>query len=517
MPLSNNNNNNNNDDDEAQNSVTLEASREISKQWIGVPPGSPAPGAYQVSRRASRDIPVWEREDETNDSDTEANPVHSHDESHIMTVETIHENDDKTLPRDRNRKYFRRMFLIVLVVMIIVAITIGVTMSGKNKPKPQQGTQKLNNSIDEELQIYWLNAIVDACETNKSISDAIKLVPAGAMEKAVALLTDMPLFATMKEAVYHNCTTAMLAFWWLVADVNYYNVEQKMERYALVLLYLALGGKGWAHNQGWLSNLTICDWEGITCHLNMEVVDALLLIDLAGTLPTELALLTNMQQLFVSTSIFLTGQLPSEIGLLSNLVQLQFTNTAMSGKIPSEIGHLTGLYTLSLNENTFTGKVPAVIGTMTNLIELDLSHNVLEGVLPLEFWQLTQLELLDISSNPLKTSLATEIGLLTSLNQFAASSSFLSGTIPSSIGMCTLLTHVDVSSNQLTGSIPLEMANLTNIEYLMVQDNHLTGTILDSVCGLSSLISLITIGCTESLQYSLVCPQGCCTTQCNVL
>jgi Leucine rich repeat len=511
---------------EAQNSEEPEASREISKQWIGVPHGCPAPGAYQVSRQAIGGISIREREDEPNDSgsDTEPNQIHSHDESHIMTVERTDGNDDQGhLPHKRNRRYFRLLFLTVLVVTIIVAVTIGLTMRGRGRGNPNQQQspsntmQKLHDGVDEEIQVYWFSAIVDACETNRSISDAIKLVPETAMEIAVVLMTDIPLFAAMKGSNYNNCTANTLAFWWLVTDANYYTLEQIMERYTLALLYIALGGKEWTKNQRWLSNHTICGWEGVTCHPDMDMVDALLLNDLVGTLPTELALLTSMKQLSVPTSNLLIGQLPSEIGLLSNLVQLQFSTTAMSGEIPSEIGLLTGLTSLQLSANTFTGMLPASIGTMTNLIELYLSHNVLEGAFPLEFWQLTKLELLDISFNSLRIPLATEIGLLTSLLQFAASASVLSGTIPSTIGMCTLLTFVDVSLNQLTGTIPLELANLTQIQQLQVQDNHLTGTILDAMCELSSLKSLITIGCTENTKNSLVCPIGCCTSVCNLI
>ena len=502
-------------DNEAQNSEEPEASREIPKQWIGVPHGCPAPGAYQVSRQAIGGISIREREDEPNDSDsdTEPNQNHSHDESHIMTVErTDGNNDHGHLPHKRVRRYFRLLFLTVSVVTIIVAVTMGLTMRGRSKT-----TQKRHDGVDEEIQVYWFSAIVDACETNRNISDAIKLVPESAMEIAAILMTDIPLFAATKGTNYNKCTANTLAFWWLVADANYYSLEQIMERYALALLYIALGGKEWTQNQRWLSNQTICSWEGVTCHPDMDEVDDLTLNDLAGTLPTELALLTSMQQLFVTASNLLHGKLPSEIGLLSNLMLLQFSNTAISGEIPSEIGLLTGLTSLQLTANTFTGMLPVSIGTMTNLIELYLSHNVLEGAFPLEFWQLTKLELLDISYNSLRIPLATEIGLLTSLRQFAASASVLSGTIPSTIGMCTLLTFVDVSLNQLTGTIPLELANLTQIEMLQVQDNHLTGTIPDSMCELSSLKSLITIGCTENTKNSLVCPLGCCTSVCHFI
>jgi hypothetical protein len=94
----------------------------------------------------------------------------------------------------------------------------------------------------------------------------------------------------------------------------------------------------------------------------------------------------------------LTGILPSEIGLLSTLQQLILGNTndfgnALIGEIPSQIGLLSQLgTTLGLEHNAFSGTIPTQLGELTCLSGgFKISDNALSGTIPTELGRMSLL------------------------------------------------------------------------------------------------------------------------------
>ena len=103
--------------------------------------------------------------------------------------------------------------------------------------------------------------------------------------------------------------------------------------------------------------------------------------------------------------------LPAEIGLLTNLQEL-YCNSNELTSLPAEIENLTNLQTLDCNFNQLTF-LPAEIGLLANLQKLDCSNNELTS-LPAEIGLLANLQILSCGHNRL-TSLPAEIGNLTNL------------------------------------------------------------------------------------------------------
>ena len=72
----------------------------------------------------------------------------------------------------------------------------------------------------------------------------------------------------------------------------------------------------------------------------MTSLEHITLAGLTGTLPTELALLTNVYYMDFDKN-FLNGTIPTEIGLLSDLREIWFFGNGLTGTIPTEMGQLS--------------------------------------------------------------------------------------------------------------------------------------------------------------------------------
>ena len=63
----------------------------------------------------------------------------------------------------------------------------------------------------------------------------------------------------------------------------------------------------------------------------------------------------------------LTGTIPTELGLLSSLEDLNLEANQLSGTIPTEMGLLSNLKELTLSFNQLTGSVPISLASLSSL------------------------------------------------------------------------------------------------------------------------------------------------------
>ncbi|MDE0473464.1 MAG: hypothetical protein OXI50_02800 [Gammaproteobacteria bacterium] len=87
------------------------------------------------------------------------------------------------------------------------------------------------------------------------------------------------------------------------------------DREILEVFYHATGGPEWDFQDGWMSEPSIEDWEGVG-------------VDTAG----------RVQALWLPYNN-LSGSIPPELGSLSNLVELQLPENRLTGSIPAEPVH----------------------------------------------------------------------------------------------------------------------------------------------------------------------------------
>ena len=115
--------------------------------------------------------------------------------------------------------------------------------------------------------------------------------------------------------------------------------------------------------KAWPINAThgVCGWEGVRCSRKGDVrslnVSAR---GLVGTLPSEIAVLENLETLTVSHNE-LAGEIPTELAALKKLETLDLSDNSLSGVLPSELGELQALRNVDVSSNEVLGAVPPSI------------------------------------------------------------------------------------------------------------------------------------------------------------
>eukprot|EP00797_Seminavis_robusta_P018823 Sro2829_g338080.1 Leucine Rich Repeat (496) ;mRNA; r:522-2180 len=148
---------------------------------------------------------------------------------------------------------------------------------------------------------------------------------------------------------------------------------------------------------------------------------------LTGTIPSEIALLSNMTN-FVASSNELSASIPEELWGLTHLNDFFLYGNLLSGSLATEVGLLTDLVRLDVGVNSMVGTIPSTLGLLTKLTHLRLSDNAFEGSLPSSVWNFASLEFLWVNGN-VSGSIPGSVGAsLREVN--LTGSTFISGTIP---------------------------------------------------------------------------------------
>lgn len=133
------------------------------------------------------------------------------------------------------------------------------------------------------------------------------------------------------------------------------------QRFATATVIFSVFGTSNDHIDDWIwsvRNVDECLWFGISCH--------------NGTV-TEIGL-GNLE---------LAGTIPAEIGILTHLSVLDISQNNIYGPIPEELYKLTDINAIYLYQNELTGTLSPSIGNLGNLQRLHLSHNQFSGTIPL--------------------------------------------------------------------------------------------------------------------------------------
>jgi hypothetical protein len=184
-------------------------------------------------------------------------------------------------------------------------------------------------------------------------------------------------------ALQEQSTPQNKALNWLAnnTNLNLYSNATKIQRYALATLFYSTNGTSWDKKDEWMSDFDECRWynsgSSLCTHGSVETLN-LWGNNLVGTIPNELALLTNMNYLDLSDNN-LMGTIPSQIALMLNLRGLSLQNNNLTGTIPSEIALMLNLYYMDLYSNSLTGMIPSEIALMSNLSGLSLYNNNFAG------------------------------------------------------------------------------------------------------------------------------------------
>jgi hypothetical protein len=345
-------------------------------------------------------------------------------------------------------------------------------------------------------------------------------------------------------------TPQYLAYDWLAKnpDLAEYSEQRIIQRFSLATLYFSTGGENWRRNDRWLSDENECLWYSTSSTLPCDEMLAytsleLELNNLAGTIPSEMALLSNSLTRISFSSrdrVGLTGSIPAELGFLRFLEIVNLAGNALTGTLPDAIGKWNSVQSIDFSSNQLSGSLSYSLVYWQSLSSLDLSQNDFTGPIPSELGLLTMLQVLHLEENRLKT-LPTEIGQLLLLQQLLASdneigslpseigrlinlldlnlsqnvmagmyafsvcltittqeclsdlhgNSLFAGSIPSELGnLLSIRDQLNLANNLLTGPLPEELGRLIFLRNLLLQSNALTGTVPVSFAKLDRLNSL---------------------------
>jgi hypothetical protein len=145
---------------------------------------------------------------------------------------------------------------------------------------------------------------------------------------------------------------------WLAnnTNLNSYSNATKIQRYALATLFYSTNGTSWDKKDEWMSNFDECAWVAVSCDDNGSI-DTLNLDsnNLVGTIPNELALLSNLSKLSAVWLLVVMIVLSCVFIVLSCLLvifhstdSLYLPSNSLMGTIPSQLGLLTKLSELSV-------------------------------------------------------------------------------------------------------------------------------------------------------------------------
>ncbi|CAJ1959524.1 unnamed protein product [Cylindrotheca closterium] len=364
--------------------------------------------------------------------------------------------------------------------------------------------------------------------------------------------TSEPQPLSRRELLFNDTSPQYLAAQWLAHGDDSFmpvptnNQKGYNQRYAMAVIYFALGGKEWFRNYNFLSAGHICTWkeeynlqaiaEASKSGINTELATLLGVHNnddwkssigssdqtiihgvhdcvndaegnffpkalylphnnLNGRIPDEIGILNELELLNVEFNPLVRGKLTGHLQELKYLrhLGLQFCNH--EGHIPMWIPGLSQLQFLGLGANRFDGDIPYDIGLLSNLKVLGLDNMNVHGDLGM-FAALSNLETLYLENTFIHGGISSVLlELWPKLVEIDVSSCDLTGTLPADLwdGVFPSLKVLDLHGNKIEGPIPspppqnLMSGESWELEYLALNQNQFTGMVPEKIAAFGKL------------------------------
>jgi Leucine-rich repeat (LRR) protein len=214
--------------------------------------------------------------------------------------------------------------------------------------------------------------------------------------------------------------------------------------------------------------------------------------DLAGTLPFELGLLTDIAVLHLNSNRF-AGGLPDSLPKLSLLYELDVSNNRLSGGFPQHILCLPNVKFVDIRFNNLCGPVPpAIFDKKIDVLFINNNHFDIE--LPDNFGNSTA-SVIVLANTALAGCLPPSIGdMADTLVELVLLNTSISSCIPPEIGKLKKLKVLDLSHNEFAGELPDSIGDMESLEVINVGYNMLSGAVPESICLLPNLKNLTLVG-----------------------
>jgi Leucine-rich repeat (LRR) protein len=422
-----------------------------------------------------------------------------------------------------HKRQFRLVVVIGIAVLLLIAmIAVGVGFSIQRKGQTPKTTAAQSSTPDsiapsaDHIRQVRMDTVLDFVQQHGWSNRQDLSRQSSPQWKAAAWMADAAAAASQDSSRIQVP----------LEDTSYYR-----ERYALVTFYYALKGPAWRFDMGWLTDLDVCDWgrdvsgkttplirvgidcecqAGIACYPNTVKRLYLPTFQLAGTIPNEIGLLTDLE-IFDLHGNSVTGSIPVTFEKLTGLRKLILSNNGLTGGLPSWLGSLKQLDNLNLGSNQMDGEIPSVNAKMENLVVLNLRQNGLHGnINSLEGHE--KLEAIFLDGNRLEGQITNDLlDSWPNLVVLDVSGNWLDGPLPSGLVTSSTLKIVDVHGNQFSESFPdcpqennvlkfldihnntldgpihPDVRNLIKLKHLGISDNRFTGDIPEEIASLFHL------------------------------
>jgi hypothetical protein len=247
-------------------------------------------------------------------------------------------------------------------------------------------------------------------------------------------------------------------------QLDSYRAYRRLQRFALAVFYYDLNqSRAWRNSSLWMSYSSECDWYSTRRNETCAPEDLLVALSLrdnilSGTIPAEIALLTNLKYLELSGND-IRGTIPREIDRISSMSRLILSDNDMTGTLPYELGGLNKLTHIDLSGNGFTGSIPDVMfstrrdGRPTEDMEEGPRRDMEDG--PRDTTKKGSLRR-NMQERGAKDPLIEVVNF---------TNNRLTGSIPAGIGMSRSLQRLEFRGNNLNGTLPSSFSNLTRLEH----------------------------------------------------
>ena len=213
-------------------------------------------------------------------------------------------------------------------------------------------------------------------------------------------------FSSAESLTDHASPQFLAADWVANLDERQADLESEelAQRYLLAVFYFSTAGDEWEEcsrsttcNVGfsWLDGTqSECLWHGVRCRANQLIRILIgnqvpLGNNLQGTLPVELAFLTDMESLVLIKGT-IGGTIPPEYAQWSQLTTFFIQDHLLNGTIPEElIAKTPGMDMFAVGNNMLSGPIPTSLASMPVLRDLQLQGNQFTGSIPTQFGDLS--------------------------------------------------------------------------------------------------------------------------------
>jgi len=358
----------------------------------------------------------------------------------------------------------------------------------------------------------------------------------------------------------NNLISGMWLLWLLSFAAPSASEVTNRQRSYLNRLFEISDGRRWINNDGWNTTTPVCQWYGISCDRQGEVMRIELEANnLVGRIPKSIYEFPELIKIdlknnkirdggFEGLKSELVSQKLEELNLAGNVLTdvkgigsapaslkfLHFTDNQLSGTFPKELFELDKMLEFYLSFNRFSGTLPTQIDRMTNLERFYLYGNEIEGQLPNEIGSLNRCEVFTMAENRLSGTLPIAVRKMVNLQTFSIhnneenkgslsgelrhfqNSPYLtevrlegnsfSGTLPASFMMNSNVTDelvtVNLANNNLTGSLPLSLLKFDSLN-IDLTGNRMDGTLDKRFCDKKAWMAgeVETLGCD-----AILCP-----------